>query len=202
MAPSFLRRSSTTKSKTRDSFGDSKITPEERAKLKQHTGNIGDPILTAMREEQPFEVTNNHHEGQATVSPEMHLRDMFGNPIDEPDRSNPTRHRDERPLDTIRSFEYAATGDQYIKEQIFHERLPWEGRRGPLMNYSTAYGSSDEYDNMQADNYNTTGSSVSTTPRATIQLGNDGADDPIYSNESMEPSKQKKKKGLFGRSKK
>ncbi|KAG0650917.1 Uncharacterized protein D0Z07_2759 [Hyphodiscus hymeniophilus] len=37
-------------------------------------------------------------------------RDNQGNPIADPDRSNPTRSRWERPLDTIRSFEAAIDG--------------------------------------------------------------------------------------------
>ncbi|KAL2003044.1 hypothetical protein VTN02DRAFT_5200 [Thermoascus thermophilus] len=40
----------------------------------------------------------------------MQFKDRFGNPITDPDRSNPTRHRLERPLDTIRSFEAAIEG--------------------------------------------------------------------------------------------
>ncbi|KAI5296808.1 hypothetical protein KEM56_005315, partial [Ascosphaera pollenicola] len=34
-------------------------------------------------------------------------RDIYGNPIADPDLSNPTRHRLERPLDTVRAFEAA-----------------------------------------------------------------------------------------------
>ncbi|RHZ54838.1 DUF2406 domain-containing protein [Aspergillus thermomutatus] len=37
----------------------------------------------------------------------MQHRDKDGNIITDPDRSNPTRNRLERPLDTIRSFEAA-----------------------------------------------------------------------------------------------
>lgn len=40
----------------------------------------------------------------------MQHKDMFGNVITDPDRSNPTRPRLERPLDTIRSFEAAVDG--------------------------------------------------------------------------------------------
>jgi HAMP domain-containing protein len=37
-------------------------------------------------------------------------KDANGNPIADPDKSNPTRNRWERPLDTIRSFEAAIEG--------------------------------------------------------------------------------------------
>jgi len=37
--------------------------------------------------------------------------DIYGNPITDPDLSNPTRRRTERPLETIRSFEAAIDGE-------------------------------------------------------------------------------------------
>lgn len=40
-------------------------------------------------------------------------KDVYGNDITEPDLSNPTRSRHERPLDTIRQFESAAYGKEY-----------------------------------------------------------------------------------------
>ncbi|KAI1311407.1 hypothetical protein F5Y03DRAFT_306296 [Xylaria venustula] len=45
-------------------------------------------------------------------------RDLNGNPITDPDRSNPTRSRWERPLDTIRSFEAAIDGG-YNRKSIY-----------------------------------------------------------------------------------
>lgn len=56
----------------------------------------------AITEEEPF--------AMAQTKPTENLRkvqykDVYGNPIAEPDLSNPTRSRWERPLDTIRSFE-------------------------------------------------------------------------------------------------
>lgn len=41
----------------------------------------------------------------------IQYRDAFGNPIADPDLSNPTRSRWERPLDTIRGFEAAIDGN-------------------------------------------------------------------------------------------
>ncbi|KAK9247646.1 hypothetical protein V1506DRAFT_531768 [Lipomyces tetrasporus] len=217
--PSFLRRSSTNDSGSGSISGQenrrsrlnslsAKITPEERDRLKQRTANIADPILTAMREEQPFEVSASNLGEHSSVSPEMHMRDMFGNVIADPDKSNPTRSRGERPLDTIRGFEYAATGDKYLKEQIFRERLPWEGRRYQPAFSASAYGD-DTYENVGADHYppqptTTTSSSaamssVSTAPRPTIQLGNSG--ETYDGGELPRPNIGKKKRGLFGRKK-
>jgi len=45
-------------------------------------------------------------------------RDHQGNPIADPDRSNPTRSRWERPLDTIRSFEAAIDGNYSRKSYM------------------------------------------------------------------------------------
>ncbi|KAK2591867.1 hypothetical protein QQS21_010446 [Conoideocrella luteorostrata] len=45
-------------------------------------------------------------------------RDSWGNPIADPDKSNPTRNRWERPLDTIRSFEAAIDGG-YQRKSLY-----------------------------------------------------------------------------------
>ncbi|KAM5361608.1 hypothetical protein ACJZ2D_013002 [Fusarium nematophilum] len=45
-------------------------------------------------------------------------KDTYGNAISEPDKSNPTRNRWERPLDTIRSFEAAIDGG-YSRHSLY-----------------------------------------------------------------------------------
>ncbi|KAK4105803.1 hypothetical protein N658DRAFT_513170 [Parathielavia hyrcaniae] len=62
-----------------------------------------------MQEAEPSEVAA---AGQSSLAPlrSIQHKDAFGNPIADPDRSNPTRSRWERPLDTIRSFEAAIDG--------------------------------------------------------------------------------------------
>ncbi|KAJ6150712.1 hypothetical protein N7470_007306 [Penicillium chermesinum] len=61
----------------------------------------------ALYEAQPMAFTNQ----PATIDSHslrlMQHKDREGRIITDPDRSNPTRHRLERPLDTIRSFEAA-----------------------------------------------------------------------------------------------
>ncbi|KAI0427383.1 hypothetical protein F5Y09DRAFT_350506 [Xylaria sp. FL1042] len=67
-------------------------------------------------------------------------RDVHGNPITDPDRSNPTRSRWERPLDTIRSFEAAIDGG-YNRKSIYKpetESLAGWNRR------SSYYGSEQQ----------------------------------------------------------
>ncbi|KAI9731229.1 MAG: hypothetical protein M1834_005422 [Cirrosporium novae-zelandiae] len=59
----------------------------------------------ALNEAQPFAMAGEKSSlASFTVTPQ---KDMKGNIITEPDLSNPTRYRFERPLDTIRSFEAA-----------------------------------------------------------------------------------------------
>ncbi|KAK3310144.1 uncharacterized protein B0T15DRAFT_26192 [Chaetomium strumarium] len=67
-----------------------------------------DPTL-AMQEAEPSEVAAMVKSSLAPLRAIQH-KDAFGNPIADPDLSNPTRSRWERPLDTIRSFEAAIDG--------------------------------------------------------------------------------------------
>lgn len=91
---------------------------------KYRPGSTNDPILEAMQEKQPFEqaidtfsiVNPNRGKNQNSFfttkdGTPIPAKDIFGDPIITPDRSNPTRSSDERPLDTIRSFEYSISGD-------------------------------------------------------------------------------------------
>ncbi|KAK9449645.1 uncharacterized protein V1518DRAFT_414279 [Limtongia smithiae] len=181
---------------------DYQLSAAEASRAKANASNMRDPILSAMNEEQPFQISN--HRGDATVSPEMHIRDMFGNAISDPDRSNPTRARGERPLDTIRAFEYAATGDKHIREQLFNDRLPWDGRRYNPPPQSQAY-SANGYNHDPSDagagpsDYAASvhGSAVA---GPTIQLGNTAGD--LYDEPYAPPKSKKdkkKKRGLFGK---
>ncbi|KAJ9157470.1 hypothetical protein NKR23_g556 [Pleurostoma richardsiae] len=75
-----------------------------------------DPTL-AMNEAEPSAVAATVKSSLASLR-DMPQRDAFGNPIVDPDRSNPTRSRWERPLDTIRSFEAAIDGGYNRKSFI------------------------------------------------------------------------------------
>lgn len=67
-----------------------------------------DPTM-AMNEAEPSAVQATERNVLAPLRSLQH-KDVYGNPIAEPDKSNPTRSRWERPLDTIRSFEAAIDG--------------------------------------------------------------------------------------------
>lgn len=73
---------------------------EKRKSYKMATSTI-DPTK-ALNEMQPWQV--NQERTSNTLSSLAH-KDVWGNEIREPDRSNPTRNRWERPLDTIRGFQ-------------------------------------------------------------------------------------------------
>ncbi|OQE09383.1 hypothetical protein PENVUL_c006G09597 [Penicillium vulpinum] len=78
---------------------------EEKARRNLHTK--ADPLV-AMNELQPMAVAL--EASNLGSLREIQHKDQYGNVITDPDLSNPTRPRFERPLDTIRSFEAAIYG--------------------------------------------------------------------------------------------
>lgn len=110
-----------------------KITKDDEKKMKMRSQNLHDPILSAMNNAQPYEEMNVH---QRTSSlGDGVLNDVFGRPIVNPDISNPARNRDERPLDTIRAFEYAVSQHPAIPEQLETHQIGWGVRENfPLSN--------------------------------------------------------------------
>ncbi|KAJ5210413.1 Protein of unknown function DUF2406 [Penicillium cf. griseofulvum] len=78
---------------------------EEKARRNLHTK--ADPLV-AMNELQPMAVAL--EQSNLGSLREIEHKDQYGNIITDPDLSNPTRPRLERPLDTIRSFEAAIYG--------------------------------------------------------------------------------------------
>ncbi|OAF58470.1 hypothetical protein VC83_05050 [Pseudogymnoascus destructans] len=98
--------------KSQDSYGSTpkvEIQETPREKAARRLSTKADPRL-AMSEAQPSDIANDHSTRLASLRAIQH-RDTYGLPIADPDRSNPTRSRWERPLDTIRSFEAAIDGN-------------------------------------------------------------------------------------------
>jgi len=95
----------------------------------------------AMTEAEPSMVANDVQTSLAPIRAIQH-RDNQGIPIADPDRSNPTRSRWERPLDTIRSFE-AAIDDlaegaaTYNRRSSYYagSQVPEERSRHPQNSY-------------------------------------------------------------------
>ncbi|KKF94543.1 putative protein C19C7.04c [Ceratocystis platani] len=147
-------------------------TPAEKESRRLHTK--ADPSL-AMNEAEPAAIAAM----QATSMPSLRSiqhKDPFGNLIVEPDVSNPTRSRWERPLDTIRNFEAAIDGnystrpnyvppskETWVKRASIYSN-PRDGNRGSY------YGNSNNYSDSQQrprnapaayPSYHTTGSGAS-----------------------------------------
>ena len=165
-----------------------KMEQDERYKL-DHS-NMNDPILKAVNEAEPFEqAADRTQRKHSYVSLESNndLKDVFGNPVGQQDISNPTRARNERPLDTIRAFEYSITGDMAYRDQLETGRLGW------------GFHEDFPYYNLNALNqYPYEGAE-----RPTINL-NTGADQAVYLPENFSsppPKPEKKKKGFFRRKK-
>ncbi|KAI1465723.1 uncharacterized protein F4812DRAFT_466166 [Daldinia caldariorum] len=72
-------------------------------------------------------------------------KDIYGNLITDPDRSNPTRSRLERPLDTIRAFEAAIDGAYSRQSDTasvanWSRRGSYNGNNGPRFPQDSYYG--------------------------------------------------------------
>lgn len=159
------------------------------------SNNLHDPILSAVNEAQPFEqaVDRSNQRRPSYLSQESNdLKDIFGQPFSNSDMSNPTRARNERPLDTIRGFEYAITGDLSYRDQLESNRLGW-GFHEDFAHYQLN-GEGQQQNNL-----------ISQYERPTINFDSNGENQPIYqagnySATSLKP--EKKKRGFFGKKKK
>ncbi|CUM64425.1 uncharacterized protein PRCAT00002028001 [Priceomyces carsonii] len=182
------------RSKSGREFEDDQRGGNSGTKEQYKASAMHDPILSAMNEAQPFEQAADYGRGDRRPSylsqDSQDLKDIFGNPIRQSDMSNPTRSRNERPLDTIRGFEYAITGDLAYRDQLETTRLGW----GFHEDFSPYNLTSSENANGDT-NYD----------RPVINF-NSGGEQPIYaagnySAASLKPEKKKKKRGLFGKKK-
>lgn len=165
-----------------------KLSKEDQEKFKIRTASVADPILEAVHEAQPFEQAaeafqdNMNRKSYFSADGSGVLRDVFGQPIHQPDVSNPTRARDERPLDTIRSFEYAVSGDPSWAQQLETPQYGFRVRPDfPLF-------ASNPYD------------AQGMAPQQAQTYG----EQAVYQAPVSEPvsGQKKKKRGFFGRKKK
>ncbi|TDZ38390.1 Uncharacterized protein CTRI78_v010862 [Colletotrichum trifolii] len=118
-------------------------TPAEKEARRLHSK--ADPTI-AMSEAEPSAVQAMTKSSLAPLRSIQH-KDGLGNPIAEPDRSNPTRSRWERPLDTIRSFEAAIDGGYRERDRqtesiaTFNKRSSYYATSGPRYPHDSYYGS-------------------------------------------------------------
>jgi hypothetical protein len=173
-----------------------KISSKDEQEYKMHSANIHDPILTAVNEQQPFEqAAQRDNRRPSYLSQSSHeMKDIFGNPIVHQDMSNPTRARNERPLDTIRGFEYAITGDLQYRDQLESQRLGWNFHEDfHYQNLMSTQSANEGY--REANDFSKPVANFSEQPM--YQAGN-------YSASSLRGDgngKKKKKKGMFSRKK-
>ncbi|AGO10597.1 AaceriABR144Cp [[Ashbya] aceris (nom. inval.)] len=168
-----FRRESSARSVTQ------RLAKNDSEKLAPRT--IHDPILEAVNEAQPFEqaaATFTENENHTLCSDQRVTKDVFGKPVVQPDISNPTRSRDERPLDTIRGFEYAITGDQQWMQQLETQRYGFTVR--------------PDFPGLSAGPYVAGAGGYPSFPR----------EQPVFEAPQVSPPrKQSKRRGLFGRKK-
>lgn len=165
-----------------------KISKEDEKHLKFRSENVHDPILDAVNELQPFEQQQNlNHQRMSSLSALQGMKDIFGNSITQADISNPTRARDERPMDTIRSFEYAITGDPMFREQLETPHLGWRLRSGFAYDGGNNFAGANQYLGQQ-------GYGMQQPPQQQYEQ-------LIYT-PPLPKVEEKKKRGFFGRKKK
>ncbi|MCJ1445290.1 MAG: hypothetical protein MMC23_005795 [Stictis urceolatum] len=115
-----------------------KMDPAETQREKTHRRmtSKNDPNL-AMKEMQPGQAALE----QTTIDSLRGIqhKDMHGNVITDPDRSNPTRPRLERPLDTIRAFEAAIDGS-YNKRSSMIRPESRDGFQSRRSSYYQGFG--------------------------------------------------------------
>ncbi|OQE29782.1 hypothetical protein PENSTE_c002G04781 [Penicillium steckii] len=129
---------------------------EEKERRNLHTK--ADPLV-AMNELQPNDIAL--QKSNLGSLRDIQHKDQYGNLITDPDWSNPTRSRAERPLDTIRSFEaaiygtytsnrpisYARTEDAASQMGDFSRRTSYHGGQG---GYGRASDSNNYYTRNQS----------------------------------------------------
>ncbi|KAJ9656920.1 hypothetical protein H2198_004673 [Neophaeococcomyces mojaviensis] len=113
-----------------------KLDLTETAKDKRRLEGKSDPTK-ALHEAQPIAVAL--EDSSLDNLRDMAYKDRDGNMITDPDRSNPTRNRMERPLDTIRSFNAAAEGT--TSRRASYQRPPSQFGFDGANRRSSYYGS-------------------------------------------------------------
>ncbi|KAF9892904.1 hypothetical protein FE257_000496 [Aspergillus nanangensis] len=108
---------------------------EEKYRRSLHTK--ADPMI-AMSEAQPMTVAL--EKSNLGNLREIQHKDQWGNVITDPDHSNPTRPRLERPLDTIRSFEVAIYGTHSSRPVSYVKTEPEAGHRVDYSRRSSYFG--------------------------------------------------------------
>ncbi|CAI7671271.1 unnamed protein product [Penicillium manginii] len=122
---------------------------EEKERRNLHTK--ADPTV-AMNELQPNDIAL-QKSNMGSLRDIQH-KDQFGNIITDPDWSNPTRSRSERPLDTIRSFEAAIYGTYNSTRPVSYARTEDAGSQmGDYSRRTSYYGGQGGYNRGYDQSY-------------------------------------------------
>ncbi|KAI5867041.1 hypothetical protein GGS23DRAFT_302615 [Durotheca rogersii] len=141
-----------------------------------------DPLMALTESEPAMDAQDGGGINPAPLRSIQH-KDVYGNPITDPDRSNPTRSRSERPLDTIRAFEAAIDGGYNRKSMLRSESesvLNWDRRASYYGTTTTPRFPQDSYYGARSNSaprpesamYDTRQSVVMSGPREGYRDGN------------------------------
>ncbi|KAM0563901.1 hypothetical protein ACHAPJ_000108 [Fusarium lateritium] len=134
--PAHSRTFSFHSQKSHKSSGSKDLQESHAEKEAKRLHSKADPTL-AISEAEPSEVAAMMTESSFAPLRSMQHKDTFGNSIEDPDKSNPTRNRWERPLDTIRSFEAAIDGG-YSRKSLYRaetdSQTNWNRRNSSFTN--------------------------------------------------------------------
>ncbi|KAF4448587.1 hypothetical protein F53441_8006 [Fusarium austroafricanum] len=152
--------------KSHKSSGSKDLQETHAEKEAKRLHSKADPTL-AISEAEPSAVAAMMTESSFAPLRSMQHKDAYGNSIADPDKSNPTRNRWERPLDTIRSFEAAIDGG-YSRKSLYRaetdSQANWNRRnssytnqpRFPRENYyndrPASFRPENQYDNGSSRN--------------------------------------------------
>ncbi|KAF5023151.1 hypothetical protein F66182_4784 [Fusarium sp. NRRL 66182] len=122
--------------KSHKSSGSKDLQETHAEKEAKRLHSKADPTL-AISEAEPSAIAAMMTESSFAPLRSMQHKDSLGNNIEDPDKSNPTRNRWERPLDTIRSFEAAIDGG-YSRKSLYRaetdSQANWNRRNSSFTN--------------------------------------------------------------------
>ncbi|KAJ5220281.1 hypothetical protein N7468_009485 [Penicillium chermesinum] len=130
--------------KSKDSGHKSHLSESSQEKARRSLQTKADPTV-AMYELQPSEQALEKSNLGSLRS--LRHKDQYGNVIEDPDKSNPTRPRLERPLDTIRSFEAAIYGTYSSQRPTSYARTEDGASQMGDFSRRTSYYGSNNYHN-------------------------------------------------------
>ncbi|KAJ5703767.1 hypothetical protein N7493_010905 [Penicillium malachiteum] len=166
--PARSRGFSVKSDRSRTSGHKSNLSESSQEKARRNLQTKADPLV-AMNELQPNLVAL--EKSNLGSLREIQHKDQYGNPITDPDWSNPTRPRFERPLDTIRSFEAAIYGTYTSQRPASYART--DDAASQMGDYSrrTSYYGPNAYTNRNGEQNGNYGRGGQSRPDSFVDYG-------------------------------